>query len=104
MCKVACNAERHQVGSEGLAPAVPESIHKNLVVLDGNRADSAAEVKGTPLEHDTILVVHTGALWEDEEGCGISSSHMGLHPLSHNLAILHLHHASVQHHDRHHSR
>ena len=90
MCKFACNAERHQMGSEGLPPAVPESVHKDLVVLDGDRADSAAQVKGAPLEHDTVFIVHACALREDEKGCGVSSGHMGLHPLSYNLAILHL--------------
>lgn len=75
---------------EGLAPAVPEGIHKDFVVLDGNGAHSGIQVKSPPLEHDTILVVDTSAFWEDEERCCVYSCHMRLHPLSHNFAVLHL--------------
>lgn len=76
--------------SEGLPPAVPEGIHKDLVVLDGDWAHGAAQVKGAPLEHDTVLVVDTGALGEDEQGGGVRRCHVGLHPLTHNLAVLDL--------------
>lgn len=77
---------------EGLAPAVPKRVHKDLVVLDGDWADSAAQIKCAPLEHDTVLVVDTGALWEDEEGCGVCSGHMGLHSFPNKLAVLDLQH------------
>ena len=56
----------HQVCCKRLPPAVPEGVHEDLVVLDGNWADCAVQVKGTALEHDTILIVDTGALREDE--------------------------------------
>lgn len=80
----------YQVCSEGLAPAVPEGIHKDLVVLDGDWAHGAAQVKGSPLEHDTVLVIDAGALGEDEQGGGVRRCHMRLHPLTHNLAVLDL--------------
>lgn len=75
---------------EGLSPAVPEGIHKNLVVLDGNGAHSGIQVKSPPLEHDTILVVDASPFWEDEERCCVLSCHMRLHPLSNYFAVLHL--------------
>ena len=43
---------------------VPEGIYKDLVVLDGNRADSTAHVKSTPpdgdrdQEKDTHHILH----------------------------------------------
>ena len=78
------------MGCEGLTPAVPECINEDLVVLDGDWAHSAAQIKGAPLEHDTVLVVYTGALWEDEEGGGVCSGHMRLHSLPNKLAVFHL--------------
>lgn len=75
---------------EGLSPAVPEGIHKILVVLDGNGAHSGIQVKSPPLEHDTILVVDASPFWEDEERCCVLSCHMRLHPLSNYFAVLHL--------------
>ena len=76
--------------SEVLAPTIPEGIYKYFVVLDGHWADSAAQIKGTPFEHDTVLIVDTGAFWEDEKGGGVSCRNMGLHPFTHNLAVFDL--------------
>ena len=87
---LSCFQSTYKVGGEGLAPAVPKRIHKYLVVLDGHRAYSAAQVEGAPLEHDTVLVVDAGAFREDEEWCSVCSRHMSLHPLPHQLAIFHL--------------
>jgi len=75
---------------EGLAPAVPEGIHKDLVVLDGNGANSGVQVKSPPLEHNTVLVVDASSFWEDEERCCVLSCHMRLHPLTNYFAVLHL--------------
>lgn len=76
--------------SERLAPTIPESIYKDLVVLDSNWADSAAQVKSTPLEHDTILIIDAGAFWEDEKRGGVSGCYMCLHPFTHNFAVFDL--------------
>lgn len=78
------------MSSERLPPAVPESIYKDFVVLDGNWAHGAAQIKGSPLEHDAVLIVHTCAFWEDEKGCGVSSRHVGLHPFTNKLAVFDL--------------
>ena len=80
----------HQMCSEGLASTVPKSIYKYFVVLDGDWADSAAQIKGTPFEHHTVLVVDTGAFWENQERGGVSSRDMGLHPFAHNLTVFDL--------------
>lgn len=77
---------------EGLTPAVPKRVYKDLIVLDGDGADCAAQIKCAPLEHDTVLVVDAGALWENEEGGGVCSGHMGLHSFPNKLAVLHLQH------------
>ena len=75
---------------ERLPSAVPEGIHKDLVVLDGNGADGSIKVKRASLEHDTVLIVHTGSFWEDQERRRVCSRHMSLHPFPNNFAVLHL--------------
>ena len=98
-------AASHQVGREGLALGVPERVHEDLVVLDGDGAHrgvcgkerevqvsssgrgntgkvdcgrsapfpahARTQVKGAALEHHAVLVVHAGALWEDEKRRGL---------------------------------
>ena len=95
----------HQVGREGLALGVPERVHEDLVVLDGDGAHrgvcgkerevqvsssgrgntgkvdcgrsapfpahARTQVKGAALEHHAVLVVHAGALGEDEQRRGL---------------------------------
>jgi hypothetical protein len=53
---------------------IPESVHEDLVVLDGDWADSRAQVKGPFLEHDAVLVVDARALGEDQQGVAIRIS------------------------------
>ena len=79
------------MGCEGLPLAVPESIHEDLVVLDRYWADGRTQIKGTSLEHDTVLVVDTSAFWEDQQGCRVGSLDVLLHPLGYDEAIFHLH-------------
>lgn len=81
----------YQVICKGLAPAVPESVHKDLVILDSNGAHRGPKIKGTPLEHDAILIIHASALWEDEQRGGVGRRYVSLHPFSHNLPVFHLH-------------
>ena len=80
----------HQVGSEGLALAVPEGVDEDLVVLDGDGADGGAQIECAALEHDAVLVVDAGALGEDEEGRGVGRLHVLPHALGHHRPILHL--------------
>lgn len=80
----------HQMICEGLAPAIPEGIHKDFVVLDGYRAHCGAQVKCPSLEHDTVLIVNARALWEDEQRCGVWRCYMRLHPFANNLSVFHL--------------
>ena len=41
--------EAHEVGREGLLAAIPEGIHEDLVVLDGDRENRRADVKRAAL-------------------------------------------------------
>lgn len=75
---------------EGLALAVPEGVHKDLVVLDGNGAHNGVQVKGAPLEHHAVLIVHAGAFREDEQGGAVRLEHMLLHALCHFHPVLDL--------------
>lgn len=49
--------QTEEVLRKGLLATVPEGIHKDLVVLDGNGDDGCIQLKGTLLEHDDVLVV-----------------------------------------------
>lgn len=88
-------AAAHDVDSERLPPAVPKRVDKDLIVLDGNRANGGVEVKRAALEHHAVLVVDTGALREHEEGCRVGGVHVLVHALVHQRPILHLHAAAA---------
>ena len=49
-----CISQSHQVLREGLPPAIPEGVHKNFIVLDGNGADSGVQVEGSPAPPITL--------------------------------------------------
>ena len=80
----------HQVGREGLALGIPEGVHEDLVVLDGDGANRGAQVEGAALEHDAVLVVDAGALREDQQRRGVGCLHMRLHALRHDQPVLNL--------------
>jgi hypothetical protein len=54
--------ERDEVLREALPPRVPERLREDLVVLDGDGAHLAPQVKRASLEHDAVLVVHASTL------------------------------------------
>ena len=62
----------HQVRAERLLLGVPEGVHEDLVVSDGDGEDLGTQIEGAALEHDAELVVHARALREravhDQEG------------------------------------
>ena len=91
MQSCAIKLQKYQVICERLAPAVPESVHKDLVVLDGNGADGRPQVKGAPLEHHTVLIVDAGAFWKDQQWGGVWRRYMSLHPFPNKLPVFHLH-------------
>jgi len=84
----------HQVLGEALSPAVPEGVHKDLVVLDGHWVHRSPHLKRSTLEHHTVLVVHTGALREDQQWGGARVKDMVLHPLSNKQPVFGLQHQS----------
>lgn len=81
----------HHVPRERLAAAIPEGVDKDLVVPDRDRAHCGAEVKRAALEHHRVLVVHAGALREDEQRRGFRVPDVLMHALGHDLPVLHLH-------------
>jgi len=46
------------VRREGLLAAVPERVHKDLVVLDGDRVHRGADVEGAPLHNSLSSMSH----------------------------------------------
>ncbi len=53
----------HQVSGEGLFAAVPEGVHEDLVVLDGDRVHGRVNVKSTALHRrrtNDLMTVGSG--------------------------------------------
>jgi len=66
---------------EGLPLGVPKGVHKEFVVLDGDRAHRGTQTERPSLEHDRVLVVDARALGKDQQGCGPGVPHGVLHAL-----------------------
>ena len=58
-----------------------------LVVFDGYGTNLDAEVKGTLVKKDGVLVVDAGAFWEDEQRAGPRVGHMCLHLCDEELSV-----------------
>ncbi len=80
----------YQMSCERLAFAIPEGIHKDLVVFDRHRADSGPQIEGSSLEHYTVLVVDTSSLRKDEKRSRIRSLDVLPHSLCHDGPVFDL--------------
>ena len=81
----------YQVGSEGLALAVPESINEDLIVLYSYGAHNCTQIKSSSLEHHTILIIDAGALRKDEKRGCVWSLDMLSHSLGYYSSVFDLH-------------
>ena len=85
----------HQMVGERLRAAVPEGVHENFIVFDGDWVDRGVQVKGTTLKHDAVFVIDARALRENEKWGTVSASHVSLHALGHVCPVSHLCHPCI---------